>query len=499
MIIVLFIVIYATIGSYCNILVKITIFRLFFISLVQQNMKNEIFMAFRTAIVLFSDDFRVKDNPALHYAVKNYENIIPLYIYNETYLGRVIGAGAKAFLHNVLLSFNSLLHAEYCISLIIKNGNYVDEIKKILSIEKIDAIYFNKSYTLSQIQIENDIKECFKDLDIQFFKAKLLFEPSEIKPLSGGAFYRVFTPFSKECLKNIELIEQSFPKPEQIKSIHNISSMTVENLNLLPAKEGKWAQNLLQHWTFDYDEIECNFIKFIDNKLENYEENRNIPSKNGNSGISPYLRFGILSPKMCFNAVRSKNIDINHQFILELLWREFAYHVMFYNQNIATQELKNEYKNFQWDDSKFFLQKWQKSQTGFDIIDAGMNELWHTGVMHNRVRMIVASFLIKDLLINWKIGEQWFWNTLVDADPAINPFSWQWIFGSGFDAAPYFRIFNPESQKKKFDPDGSYCKKWLPKNWKSEKIVSHDIQRKITLERYKNLRCRLVQCIDNKS
>ena len=160
---------------------------------------------------------------------------------------------------------------------------------------------------------------------------------------------------------------------------------------------------------------------------------------------------------------------------------------MFYNQNIATQELKPAYKNFKWQHPSEFLTKWQEGETGYNMVDAGMKELYATGTMHNRVRMVAASFLTKDLLINWKDGEQWFWNTLVDADPAINPFSWQWVFGSGFDAAPYFRIFNPESQQEKFDPENSYCKKWLKNTKRPSKIVDHSFQRKFTLEIYKNL------------
>ena len=440
----------------------------------------------KTAIVLFSDDFRVKDNPALYHAVKNYDNIIPLYIYEDNYLGRQLGSASKVFLYQVLINFNALLKQEYDISLILKAGNLIDAIKEVFTQIPIDAIYFNASYTLTQIQLQNKIKEGFKKLDVQSFKAKLLFDPWEIKPASGGELYKVFTPFSKECLGNINLIGEPYPKPKKIKSLHNVESLNVEDLNLLPTKEGKWFENVLKNWTFSYEEIEKNFAEFIDNRLKNYKEDRNIPSKNGNSRISPYLRFGMLSPRICFN-VASIHFGTDNQFISELLWREFAYHVMFYNQHLATQELKHEYKSYKWDNSQVLLQKWQKGQTGFDIVDAGMTELWRTGFMHGRVRMIVASFLMKDLLIDWRLGEQWFWNTLVDADPAINTFSWQWVFGSGFDAAPYFRIFNPDLQKEKFDPDNSYCKQWLPKDWSLERIVSHDIQRKTTLERYKNL------------
>jgi deoxyribodipyrimidine photo-lyase len=441
------------------------------------------------AIVIFCDDFRIRDNPALHNAICNYNTIIPIYIYNENYLGRAIGAACKVFLHNVLYAFNNLLMQEYKVNLVIQQGNTLDVINEILAKIKVDAIYFNRSYTATQIAMEKAITEQFKPLDVQSFTAKLLFNPWQIKPASGGEFYKVFTPFSKECLKNIQSIGDVVPKPMAIKTVTNIESLQLADLNLLPANEGQWHESLLTNWNFSYNKIEDNFVEFIQNKLNDYKDDRNIPHSNGNARISPYLRFGMLSVRGCFNALTSIIPDIDHQFILELLWREFAYHVMFYNQNIATSELKSEYKAFKWEDP-VLLEKWQQGTTGFDIVDAGMQELRQTGIMHNRVRMISASFLTKDLQIDWRMGEQLFWNLLVDADPAINPFSWQWVFGSGFDAAPYFRIFNPDSQRERFDPSGLYCKQWLPKNWQSHRIVSHDIMRNIALQKYKNLQCK---------
>ncbi len=436
----------------------------------------------KTAIILFCDDFRINDNPALHNICKNYNNIIPLYIYQEDYLGRPLGAASKVFLHGVLNSFKSLLYDQYKANLIIKRGNAIEILKEIITQIDIAGIYFNHSYTTQQIETEKLIFETFKHLDIKSFKAKLLFEPWQIK--SGQKeYFKVFTPFSKECLKNLNLIEDFFSKPNGITADINIESILIDDLNLLPRDQGLWHQKLLENYTFDYDQIKNNFINFINEKLENYSLERNIPSCNATSNISPYLRFGMLSAKFCFD-IAYKAANGNSQFLLEILWREFAYHVMFYNQNIATQELKEQYKYFQFDNSEAFLKKWQKGETGYKMVDAGMKELYNNGIMHNRIRMITASFLIKDLLIDWKKGEQWFWDTLVDADPASNPFSWQWVFGSGFDGAPYFRIFNPDSQREKFDPNNDYCNKWLPKNWNCTKIVDHDIQRKITLEKY---------------
>jgi deoxyribodipyrimidine photo-lyase len=441
----------------------------------------------KTAIVLFSDDFRIEDNPALYNACMENENIIPLYVYKEDYLGRSLGLASKVFLHEVLISFQNLLKTEYNINLIIKQGDAVDVIQKISNQMQIDGIYFNRSYTAVQIQEENEIKSKFQNLEVKSFKAKVIFEPWEIKPASGGEFYRVFTPFSKECLKNLHLINPTFPKPTNIESIHNIESLDLKDLNLIPSNQGNWFKKMLSFWNFSYEQIENNFAQFLIDKIQNYKRDRDIPSKNGTSRISPYLRFGMLSPKICFNAARKAFNGAENQFVSEILWREFSYHVFFYNQTMATEEVKKEYGNFAWEHSPTFFKKWKKGETGFSIVDAGMKELWETGSLHGRVRMITASFLIKDLLIDWKLGERWFWDTLVDADVAVNPFSWQWVFGSGFDSAPYFRIFNPFSQKEKFDLENHYCEKWLPQNWQSLEIVNHDIQRKKTLLKYQNL------------
>lgn len=436
----------------------------------------------KTILVLLCDDFRISDNPALFNACINSNQIILLYVYDENYLGRKLGDASKVFLHHTLKSFNSLVSSQ----LILRKGDAVLEIKEIEKIEKIDAIYFNHSYTKAQIDLEERIKNSFSDKEIKSFKSKLLFEPSEIKT-STGTYFKVFTPFLKECLKKSFLISTPLPEPKNINfKEHSISSLTLEDLNLLPKNEGNWHQKTIQDWEFNYEKINQSIADFVTDKISNYSEARNIPSLEATSRISPYLRFGLISIGEIF--AKAQNSKNSTQFIAELCWREFAYHTMFYNQNLNSIELKPEYKNFQFIKDENSLKKWQQGKTGYDIVDAGMIELWKNGWMHNRIRMITASFLIKDLLINWRDGEEWFWNTLFDACPAVNPFSWQWIFGSGFDATPYFRIFNPDLQRDRFDPKKEYCQKWLGENYKTPKIVDHNFQRKITLEIYK--RCK---------
>lgn len=425
----------------------------------------------KTAIVLFSDDFRIKDNPALHYAHTNGYSIIPLFIYDQNYLGRELGEASKVFLHFVLKNFSDLLCKKYKQKLIIQKGNPVDVLKTLYLEHKFEMIFFNHSYSATQIEMEKNLKNNFKS---KSFKAKVVFEPTEIREL------KVFTPFWNECLKHINLVGEVLPEPEDIK-MEDISSLTLEDLDLLPTNN--WWQNIYSSWNFNYEALQLQYDKFFKEKINQYQENRNSLDKEGISKFSPYIRFGIFSVRDLF----WKSLNVSRSFNSEIGWREFAFHTFFRNQKLHQMEIKLEFSLFKWDNKKDFIAKWQKGETGEAVVDAAMKELWQTGFMHGRARMISASFLIKDLLVDWKIGESWFWNCLVDACPAVNPFSWQWVFGSGYDSAPYFRVFNPKLQQEKFDPSGNYVKKWNLKP-KLTPIVMHDVQKKEALLRYKNLK-----------
>jgi deoxyribodipyrimidine photo-lyase len=418
------------------------------------------------AVVLFSDDLRLEDNPALFYAVSQGYQILPLFIYNANYLGRELGEASKVFLHNILKSFNLELNH----NLTIKKGDVIEVLSQIQQEVGFKKIFFNRSYVKTQIDAEEKIAKHFSH---QSFKAKLIFEPSEVRQI------KVFTPFWKECLSKIDTISKPLPAPKELDFI-KISSLKLAELNLLP--KINWWQKCLSHWSFSYQEISQKVNNFFDKKSHLYAEKRNNLHEDGVSYFSPYIRFGVLSPRILF----WKGYEKSTIFTSELGWREFAFHTLFYNQDLWRKELKPEYQAFEWDDNENILKKWQKGETGEEIIDASMNELWETGFMHNRARMISASFLIKDLLTNWRKGEEWFWNCLFDACPAVNPFSWQWVFGSGYDASPYFRVFNPKLQQEKFDPQRVYVKKWLKKA--SFPIVDHEVQRKICLERYKKVK-----------
>lgn len=437
-----------------------------------------------TVLVLFSDDFRAKDNPALFHACSNYENIVAVYIYNETYQGRMIGSASKVFLHHALISFQKKLKKACDLDLAFRAGDIIAELKEINKEVNIDAIYFNKSYCKAQIETEEKIAQEFTDLDVESFKGKALFDPDQIKT-GGGENFKVFTPFSKACMKKVDEIGDFLPI-KKAKSSQKINSLKIAELDLLPKNEGGWHESVIANWDFDYDKLYERIADFLENKVASYGDDRNMLAQDGNSRLSPYLRFGIISPRVVFNtAIRYEN---HQQFVTQILWREFAYHNSYYYQNVDKKEIREKYSPFKWEhDEKDFV-AWKRGETGFDVVDAGMKEIYATGIMHNRARMVVASFLIKDLLIDWRKGEQYFWDCLVDADYAINPFSWQWVFGSGFDAAPYFRVFNPELQQKRFDPRHEYCDKWLGGEiFRSAKIVDHSIRREVVLAKYKEI------------
>jgi len=436
------------------------------------------------ALLLIGDDLRINDNPALLNAMQNNDEILVIYIYNQDYAGRPLGAASKVFLHHSLVSFCKLLKDSYNIDLLITKGNISDVLQDVCNNYQFDEFYFNESYVKTYNDTLFDAKKFLSDkfkIQCNHFKAQTLFSYGSIKNGSGEDF-KVFTPFWKACLKNIDKIgatllatHGNFARQAKVE----IKSLNIKDLGLLPTNQGNWHKEIAAHWTFDYKVIENNIDDFINHKTKDYANNRNLTYIDGCSRLSPYFRFGLVSPRYVFNKVLASD-STSDQFLAELGWREFAYHVAFVNPNLYQQELKTHFANFKWEEKGENLKAWQDGQTGFEIVDAGMKELYATGQMHNRVRMITASFLIKDLLIDWKLGEQYFWNTLVDACPVVNPFSWQWVFGSGYDASPYFRIFNPDTQRERFDPDFKYCKKWLGEKYFDNlnmRIVNHSIQR----------------------
>lgn len=403
------------------------------------------------AIVWFRKDLRLLDNPAFYHACKENHFLIPLYIVEE------IGSAQKWWLHHSLKELDASLKNNG-LSLIIKTGDPKKIIKNIVSEHYIQNIYWNRRYDPESIKTDSSIKqELLKsNICVKSFNGSLLKEPWSIKTKSETPF-KVFTSFSKALQKESiipEFLEtKSYPKPI------NISSENIDDLGFVK----KWSYGFSKYWNPGEENAIKKLESFIENYLVSYKENRNIPSNHANSSLSPHIHFGEISIGRIYQSINNlieQNISAE-SFLNQLFWREFAYHTLYHYKEIQNKNLKTEFDSFPYKKDEILINLWQKGLTGVPIVDAGMRELWKTGYMHNRVRMIVASFLTKNLLIDWRTGANWFLDTLLDADIAINSFSWQWVAGTGFDAAPYFRIFNPYLQSQKFDPNCSYIKQWV--------------------------------------
>lgn len=413
-------------------------------------------------ILWLRNDLRLSDNGALDYACKNNCEILFLYILDESCH---IGGASKWFLHQALKAFKDDIKQKYNADLIIKLGNPQQILEEETKKYDINSIIWNRIYEPEAIKRDSKIKEFFKQkgLEVKTFNSSLLFEPSKIQNLAGS-YFKVFTPFWKKCLSQISNIEAPYKIPKSLNIIQtqDKDNLALEELELLP-KNPNWAKNWHNFYKVSEEDSHNLAEEFMNNRMLNYKEGRDFPASNNTSFLSPYLHFGLISPKQIYfkSMIFADNLGLNH-FLSEIGWREFSYHLLYHFPKLPTNNFKSKFDNFAWENNKEDLEKWQKGMTGFPLIDAGMRQLWQTGWMHNRVRMIVASFLTKNLLIDWRIGQEWFWDCLVDADLAANSASWQWVAGSGADAAPYFRIFNPITQSQKFDENGEYIRKWVP-------------------------------------
>jgi deoxyribodipyrimidine photo-lyase len=406
------------------------------------------------------------DNPAVLAAASKLGNVIPLYIWNPSELGSwTTGAASRWWLHQSLKQLDIDLQ-KYGASLIIRTGSYLDVLKDIIKETNAGSVFCNRRFEPIAREDDAYIEASLRldGINVVTYNSNLLFDPEHIRNKEGNPF-RVFTPFWKNCCSNFELIG-SAPRPNAINlPKKQVKSVPLDALKLEP--EIDWASGMRELWTPGERGAQMQLQRFINGALMNYATGRDRPDREGVSMISPHLHFGEISPRQVFNAIRGLNVKDGQRqsvdtYLRELGWREFAYHILFHFPKTTDHPLREEFNHFPWSKQTDALKRWQKGQTGFPIVDAGMRQLWQTGWMHNRVRMIVASFLTKDLLISWTEGAKWFWDTLVDADLASNTLGWQWASGCGADAAPYFRIFNPELQGEKFDPDGAYVARWVP-------------------------------------
>lgn len=418
-----------------------------------------------SSIVWFRRDLRLSDNPALTKALSLKEPIILLYIQDQEINSNwPIGSASKWWLHHSLIELQTNIKS--------LNGflNIVEGDPKKILLEitekyKVKNIFWNRLYEPETILRDSEIKSTMTENNIscESFNGSLLIEPWEIKTTTGGP-YQVFSPFWRALQRSYKS-EKTLAKPKSLsESIELNKSTKVESLNLLP--KINWDKEFEKLWTPGENGAVNLTKEFLKNKVTKYTLERDFPSISANSKLSPHLHFGEISPKKIWNmaeeAFNKSNITEIEPFIRQLGWRDFAHHLLFHFPHTIDKPLKPSFEKFPWSKNKKYLIAWQKGETGYPIIDAGMRELWQTGIMHNRVRMIVGSFLVKNLLLHWSSGAKWFWDTLLDADLANNTMGWQWVAGSGADAAPYFRIFNPVSQSQKFDSEGIYLRKWLP-------------------------------------
>lgn len=427
-------------------------------------------------IVWFRDDLRIADHPALSEAHSTGAPLICVYVLNNDRKPRPMGAASLWWLAQSLRALASDLKDRGA-KLVLRRGNPVDEIVDIAASAGASDVYWNRIYT-KEDQAEAD--HLAKALDgrgiaAHHFIGDLLAEPAQIRGKNGNGL-RVFTPFWKRVLALGEP-PRALPAPRTLTKGPAIESDDLDDWGIEPTKPD-WAGGLRESWTPGEQGARAALKQFLDDKIEGYSTRRDFPADDTTSRLSPHLRFGEISPRQGFHAARFA-ADKHHRirgdiekFLSELGWHEFCRHLLFDHPGMHKTNLQSSFDAFPWKSDAKALRAWQKGMTGYPIVDAGMRELWHTGVMHNRVRMIVASFLVKHLLIDWRKGEDWFWDTLVDADPGSNPANWQWVAGSGADAAPYFRIFNPILQGQKFDMNGSYVRRWVPEIAKlSNKLI----------------------------
>ncbi|MDF1759641.1 MAG: deoxyribodipyrimidine photo-lyase [Coxiellaceae bacterium] len=407
----------------------------------------------------FRRDLRLSDNPSLLAAVSQGE-LLPIFIYDDVNCkDQPLGAASRCWLHHALSELNERLDDKLLVLVGDPRSIIIDLVKQY----NIEEVHWNRCYEPWQMQRDTAIKTALLDRGVSAIshQASLLWEPWDIKNKSGSN-YKVFTPFfRKGCLQQPPPREpKSAPKKITYLS-HRIKAQSIESLGLLSAMP--WENTVMSHWRVGERAAKNRLKKFISDGLSDYAEGRNFPAQNSISRLSPYLHWGGISPHQVWYEFKklpqNKHSDT---FLSEIAWREFSYSLLYYNNSLPTKNLQEKFNRFPWKKSKKLLSAWQRGMTGYPIVDAGMRELWQTGFMHNRIRMVVASFLVKNLMIHWREGEKWFWDCLFDADMASNSANWQWVAGCGADAAPFFRIFNPVTQGKKFDPQGDYTKQYVP-------------------------------------
>ncbi len=408
----------------------------------------------------FRDDLRLADNPALCAAATGGRPVAVVFVFDEESVHvRPIGGAARWWLHCSLTALCADLE-KHNVKLLLRRGKAGEIIPELAADLGVEAVYWNRRYDATGRAIDASVKKLLRErgLVAESFNGALLYEPWEVRN-GDGQEYRVFSPFWRAA-RRVREPQEPLDVPE-IRSLDlgKVRSDVLEDWRLLP-KKPDWSGGLQETWVPGETGARDRLAVFLRNGLARYKSERDRPAAGATSMLSPHLRHGEISPRQVwFAACHARDAGkagaaATEKFLAELGWREFSYSLLFNHADLGQENFQKKFNAFPWRENRDGLRRWQRGQTGYPFVDAGMRELWRTGTMHNRVRMVVASFLVKHLLIHWRDGEAWFWDTLVDADPANNAASWQWVAGSGADAAPYFRIFNPIAQGEKFDLPG---------------------------------------------
>jgi deoxyribodipyrimidine photo-lyase len=421
-----------------------------------------------TAIVWFRRDLRLTDNPALTAACEQARHVVALYVHAPEEDGEWAPGGASRWwLHHSLARLDASLRARGG-RLVLRRGESLAVLQDVVRETGAESVFWNRLYDPARVAHDTRIKAALREagLACESFNATLLHEPWEIRTGQGEP-YRVFTPFWRTCAARLDALPAPLAAPVAVPVAPAApQGLALDELALRPRI--RWDAGLHEAWTPGEAGALAQLEAFTDGALADYAEGRNRPDRPETSRLSPYLHFGEVGPRQCLAATRNAVAGrpaaraSADSFVRELGWREFAHHLLHHFPNTPVAPLDTRFDAFPWEPNDAWVEAWQRGRTGYPIVDAGMRELWHTGWMHNRVRMIAASLLTKNLRQPWLKGAQWFWDTLVDADLANNTLGWQWTAGCGADAAPYFRVFNPMLQSERFDPDRAYLRRWLP-------------------------------------
>ena len=434
-----------------------------------------------TTIVLFRQDLRLHDHPALT-AASQRGAVIPVFVLDDEACGDwPMGGASRWWLKQSLLKLGRSIEQMQG-KLVLRKGDTVEVLRELQATSGADAVYFSRQYQPWAAGTEAAINEAFNgtDVSVKRYPGTLLHEPGSVLTGSGTAF-KVFTPFWRAALKMP--IAAPLPAPAVQWSDAMLFSDELNDWKLEPKQQQgipDWAAGWEAMWEPGEDGAHHALETFLEAPVAHYSEGRDIPAKRYTSRLAPHLKFGEMSPRQVWASAQQRKLSAPQwngaidKFLAEIGWREFCYQLIDLFGAMPDRPFKQQFSGFPWDNSVDHLRAWQRGMTGYPIVDAGMRELWQTGFMHNRVRMIVASFLTKHLLVHWIEGERWFWDCLLDADIASNACSWQWVAGSGADAAPYFRIFNPIAQGQKFDPEGDYVKRWCPELAELPKKFLHE-------------------------